>query len=146
MRWLSLAEVLALHRRLIEQTAGVGGLRDLGLLEAALAHGSRKARKEGLGCGALLVVNTRLKAQPGHLFDPGVIEQRKASFVIRAPFGAMAQQHGFEVPEEVIADGHPAGLLSHGGACRQRQQQPKGADRTHGGCAAHPVGSHQRRR
>lgn len=38
MRWLSLAEVLALHRRLIEQTGGVGGLRDLGLLEAALAQ------------------------------------------------------------------------------------------------------------
>jgi len=30
MRLLSLAEVLALHHRLIEQTGGVGGLRDLG--------------------------------------------------------------------------------------------------------------------
>ena len=33
MRWLSLAEVLELHRRLIEQTTGMPGLRDLGLLE-----------------------------------------------------------------------------------------------------------------
>jgi len=35
MRWLSLAEVLELHRRLIEQTGGMPGLRDLGLLEAS---------------------------------------------------------------------------------------------------------------
>ena len=33
MRSLSLAEVLELHRRLIEQSGGMPGLRDLGLLE-----------------------------------------------------------------------------------------------------------------
>ena len=40
MRWLSLAEVLELHRRLMEQTGGLQGLRDLALLEAspALPH------------------------------------------------------------------------------------------------------------
>ena len=38
MRWLSLAEVLELHRRLIEQSGGLPGLRDLGLLEACLAQ------------------------------------------------------------------------------------------------------------
>jgi death-on-curing protein len=38
MRWLSLAEVLDLHRRLIEQSGGLPGLRDLGLLEASLAQ------------------------------------------------------------------------------------------------------------
>lgn len=38
MRWLSLAEVLELHRRLIEQSGGMSGLRDLGLLEASLAQ------------------------------------------------------------------------------------------------------------
>ncbi|MEX0587775.1 MAG: type II toxin-antitoxin system death-on-curing family toxin [Cyanobium sp.] len=38
MRWLSLAEVLELHRRLIEQSGGMAGLRDLGLLEASLAQ------------------------------------------------------------------------------------------------------------
>ena len=37
MRWLSLAEVLELHRRLMEQTGGLQGLRDLALLEASLA-------------------------------------------------------------------------------------------------------------
>jgi len=38
MRWLSLSEVLILHRRLIEQSGGTTGLRDLGLLEASLAQ------------------------------------------------------------------------------------------------------------
>ncbi len=37
MRWLQLAEVLELHRRLLAQSGGSPGLRDLGLLEASLA-------------------------------------------------------------------------------------------------------------
>jgi len=37
MRWLQLAEVLELHRRLLAQSGGSRGLRDLGLLEASLA-------------------------------------------------------------------------------------------------------------
>jgi death-on-curing protein len=38
MRHLSLAEVLELHRMLIEQTGGAAGLRDLGALESAVAQ------------------------------------------------------------------------------------------------------------
>jgi len=38
MRWLSLGEVLELHRRLIEQSGGMHGLRDLGLLESSLSQ------------------------------------------------------------------------------------------------------------
>jgi death on curing protein len=38
MRWLQLAEVLELHRRLIEQSGGTAGIRDLGLLEASMAQ------------------------------------------------------------------------------------------------------------
>jgi death-on-curing protein len=38
MRYLSLAEVLELHRAAIEQTGGAQGLRDLGALEAAVAQ------------------------------------------------------------------------------------------------------------
>jgi death-on-curing protein len=37
MRWLQLAEVLELHRRLLAQSGGTPGLRDLGLLESSLA-------------------------------------------------------------------------------------------------------------
>ena len=37
MRWLQLAEVLELHRRLLAQRGGASGLRDLELLEASLA-------------------------------------------------------------------------------------------------------------
>src|ERR1041385_5154493 len=38
MRLLSLAEVLELHRRVIEQAGGSMGLRDLGALESAVAQ------------------------------------------------------------------------------------------------------------
>lgn len=38
MRWLTLAEVLELQRRLIDTSGGLHGVRDLGLLEAALAQ------------------------------------------------------------------------------------------------------------
>jgi death-on-curing protein len=38
MRWLQLAEVLELHRRLIDQSGGTAGIGDLGLLEASLAQ------------------------------------------------------------------------------------------------------------
>ena len=38
MRYLTLNEVLALHRRIIEQPGGAGGIRDVGALESALAQ------------------------------------------------------------------------------------------------------------
>ena len=38
MRFLSLAEVLELHRLVIEQAGGAVGLRDLGALESAVAQ------------------------------------------------------------------------------------------------------------
>ena len=38
MRELSLAEVLELHRRIIERSGGAHGLRDLGALQSALAQ------------------------------------------------------------------------------------------------------------
>ncbi len=38
MRYLALSEVVELHRRLLEQTGGAVGIRDLGALESALAQ------------------------------------------------------------------------------------------------------------
>jgi hypothetical protein len=38
MRHLTLGEVVELHRRLLEQSGGASGIRDLGLLESALAQ------------------------------------------------------------------------------------------------------------
>lgn len=38
MRYLTLAEVLALHRLLVEQTGGSTAVRDLGALESAIAQ------------------------------------------------------------------------------------------------------------
>ena len=38
MRYLVLAEVLALHHRLMQESGGPAGVRDLGLLESAVAQ------------------------------------------------------------------------------------------------------------
>ncbi len=38
MRYLTLAELLELHRRIIEQSGGANGIRELGLVESALAQ------------------------------------------------------------------------------------------------------------
>ena len=38
MRYLSLGEVLELHRLVVEQAGGAAGLRDLGALESAVAQ------------------------------------------------------------------------------------------------------------
>lgn len=38
MRFLTLVEVLELHRRVIEQSGGALGIRDIGLLESAIAQ------------------------------------------------------------------------------------------------------------
>ncbi len=38
MRYLTLGEVVELHQRLLKVTGGAPGLRDLGLLESALAQ------------------------------------------------------------------------------------------------------------
>jgi death on curing protein len=38
MRFLTLIEVLELHRRVIEQSGGAFGIRDMGLLESAIAQ------------------------------------------------------------------------------------------------------------
>ena len=38
MRYLSIGQVVELHRRIIEATGGAAGVRDLGVLESALAQ------------------------------------------------------------------------------------------------------------
>lgn len=38
MRYLTLSEILELHRRIIEQSGGATGVRDIGLLESAIAQ------------------------------------------------------------------------------------------------------------
>jgi len=38
MRYLTLGEVVELHRAVIERTGGIGGIRDLGALDSALAQ------------------------------------------------------------------------------------------------------------
>jgi death-on-curing protein len=44
MRYLALAEVVDLHRRLLEATGGAAGIRDLGALESAGGRGLPRDR------------------------------------------------------------------------------------------------------
>jgi death-on-curing protein len=44
MRYLTLGEVVALHRAILEATGGASGIRDLGALESALAPATRQLR------------------------------------------------------------------------------------------------------
>ncbi|MFM5891227.1 MAG: type II toxin-antitoxin system death-on-curing family toxin [Dolichospermum sp.] len=48
MRYLTLIEVLELHRRIIKQSGGISGIRDLGLLESAIAQPRMTFDKEDL--------------------------------------------------------------------------------------------------
>ncbi|MEM1367582.1 MAG: type II toxin-antitoxin system death-on-curing family toxin, partial [Cyanobacteria bacterium P01_H01_bin.15] len=45
IRFLTLIEVLELHRKIIEQSGGTSGIRDMGLLESAIAQ----PRSQNLG-------------------------------------------------------------------------------------------------
>ncbi|BAZ29390.1 hypothetical protein NIES4074_18350 [Cylindrospermum sp. NIES-4074] len=38
IRYLTLSEVIDLHRQIIEQSGGISGVRDLGLLESAVSQ------------------------------------------------------------------------------------------------------------
>ncbi|WP_084544306.1 type II toxin-antitoxin system death-on-curing family toxin [Chroogloeocystis siderophila] len=38
IRYLTLVEILELHRRILEQSGGASGIRDIGLLESAIAQ------------------------------------------------------------------------------------------------------------
>ncbi|MBW4653696.1 MAG: Fic family protein [Kaiparowitsia implicata GSE-PSE-MK54-09C] len=48
MYYLTLIEVLELHRRVIEQSGGALGIRDVGLLESAIAQPRMAFSKEDL--------------------------------------------------------------------------------------------------
>ncbi len=65
MRYVTLGEVVALHRALLESSGGATGIRDLGLLESALAqpratfggvdlHASLPAKAAALACSLAL--------------------------------------------------------------------------------------------
>ena len=65
MRYLTLGEVVALHRAILESSGGAPGIRDLGGLESALAqprasfdgtdlHGSLHAKAAALACSLAL--------------------------------------------------------------------------------------------
>jgi len=48
MRYLSLGQVVELHRRLIEASGGAAGIRDLGALESAVAAMHPESSQSGI--------------------------------------------------------------------------------------------------
>jgi death-on-curing protein len=69
MRFLTLAEVVELHRRLLRATGGASGIRDLGALESAIAQ--PKARFGGVDLYLTLVEKAAalcLALVQGHAF------------------------------------------------------------------------------
>ena len=40
MKWINIEEVLIFHKKIIEQTGGLNGIRDIGLIESALNRAS----------------------------------------------------------------------------------------------------------
>jgi death on curing protein len=54
MRYLTLGEVLTLHRRLIEASGGVAWLRDLGALESAVAQPMHTLGPSRLKIGSII--------------------------------------------------------------------------------------------
>ena len=91
MRYLSLAEVVDLHRRILQVTGGAIGLRDLGALESAIAQPQATfsgvdlyptlAEKAAALCFALI---------QGHPFVDG---NKRTGFVIGVLF---LELHGFD--------------------------------------------------
>lgn len=62
MRYLSLGEVVDLHRRLLQATGGASGIRDFGVLESAIAQ--PKATFDGVDLYPTLVDWLRRHLKP----------------------------------------------------------------------------------
>ena len=72
MRYLTLGEVVDLHRRLLQATGGAPGIRDVGALESAIAQ--PKATFEGVGLHPTLVEKAAalcFSLVQGHAFIDG---------------------------------------------------------------------------
>jgi death-on-curing protein len=114
-RYLSLAQVIRLHQRIIEETGGSNGLRDLGLLESAVAQPQQSFGGEDLhptlagkatALGFSLINN--------HPFVDG--NKR----IGHASLEAMLMLNGFEL--EVSVDEAEAEILAVAAGTRTRQQ------------------------
>jgi death-on-curing protein len=114
-RYLSLAQVIRLHQRIIEETGGSNGLRDLGLLESAVAQPQQTFGGQDLhptlagkatALGFSLIKN--------HAFVDG--NKR----IGHAALEAMLMLNGFEL--EVSVDKAEAEILAVAAGARTRQQ------------------------
>ncbi len=87
MRYLTLAEVVTLHRRLIATTGGARGIRDLGGLESALAQPRAGFGGDDLYSGVVeKAVALGFSLVMGHPFVDGNKRTGHAAMVNRSGF------------------------------------------------------------
>ena len=112
VRYLSLVEVLELHRMIVERTGGASGLRDLGALQSALAQPRASYGGEALyptveeraaALGYSLVLN--------HPFVDGNKRVGHAAMAVFLALNGRALTSGIDEAERVMLD-LAAGTLS----------------------------------
>lgn len=84
MRYLTLGEVLALHRAVVSATGGADGLRDMGALESAVAQ--PKATFDGVDLYPTVVENASSLAFGLAMNHPFVDENKRVAHAAMAVF------------------------------------------------------------
>ncbi|MCB1056519.1 MAG: type II toxin-antitoxin system death-on-curing family toxin [Acidobacteria bacterium] len=97
MRYLSLAEVVHLHRLVIDASGGLAGIRDLGALEAALAQ--PRATFDGKGLYPSLVEKAVALAYSLVRNHPFVDGNKRIGHAALEVFLVL---NGFEIEAEVV--------------------------------------------
>jgi death-on-curing protein len=100
MRWLLIDRVLAIHRRQIAEHGGAAGVRDMGLLESALARAQNIHLYEPKADIALLAAAYAFGIAKNHPFTDG---NKRTAYVVMETF---LIRNGFELhapmPEKYV--------------------------------------------
>jgi death-on-curing protein len=96
MRYLTLGEVVTLHRAILETTGGASGIRDLGLLESALAQ--PRATFDGVDLHTTLPAKAAALGLSLALNHPFVDGNKRAA---HAAMEAFLILNGFEILADV---------------------------------------------
>ena len=129
MRYLALGEVVDLHRAILETTGGASGMRDLGLLESALAQ--PKATFGGVDLHTTLPAKTAALGLSLALNHPFVDGNKR---VAHAAMEAFLILNGFEIVAGVDDQERLMLDVASGGVSRDQltawiEQHIKPADR-----------------
>ena len=122
MRYLTLGEVVALHRAIIESTGGATGLRDLGALESAVAQ--PRATFDGLDLHTTLTAKAAALAYSLALNHPFVDGNKRVAHAAMEVFLAL---NGLDLRADV--DEQEALFLDLAAGPSSRQELERWLDR-----------------